>query len=203
MDPKEIVRLGYNQISYNYRDDDGGGWDSNYVAWLAELSPLLSPGARVLDLGCGCGVPAGKKLAEKYEYTGVDLSEVQIRRARKLVPKGDFIRADFSNIDFPKDHFSAVVSLYAIIHLPIEEQPRLFESIFGWLQTGGYFVVTVGQKAWTGTEDDWHGAHMYWSHGSEETYVKWLRDLGFRLEWTRFIPEGDGGHTLLLAQKAP
>ena len=32
-------------------------------------------------------------------------------------------------------------------------------------------------------------------------YAGWLADLNFELLWTRFIPEGDGGHTLLLAKK--
>jgi hypothetical protein len=53
----------------------------------------------------------------------------------------------------------------------------------------------------TGTEADWLGAEMYWRHTDEATYRQWLADLQFELLWTRFIPEGDGGHTLLLAKK--
>ena len=30
----------------------------DYEAWLAELMPLLDEGDSVLDLGCGCDVPA-------------------------------------------------------------------------------------------------------------------------------------------------
>ena len=63
-------------------------------------------------------------------------------------------------------------------------------------------MATVGHTAWTGTEADWLGAEMYWSHAGEATYRQWLTDLRFELLWTRFVPEGDGGHTLLLARKA-
>lgn len=28
----------------------------------------------------------------------------------------------------------------------------------------------------------------------------WLSDAGFSVVWVRFIPEGDGGHTLVLAR---
>ena len=44
---------------------------------------------------------------------------------------------------------------------------------------------------------------MYWSHADRETYLAWLKDAGFDVLWTRFIPEGDSGHTLVLAKRAP
>src|SRR5205823_11044391 len=63
-------------------------------------------------------------------------------------------------------------------------------------------LATVGSAAWTGIEDDWHGAPMYWSHADRDTYLRWLEELGFRILWTRFIPEGSGGHTLLFATRS-
>ena len=72
--PKEIVRLGYDQISFRYRDDAGQGLLSDYEEWLDELVPLLPPESPVLELGCGCGLPVAKVLADKFNYTGVDLS---------------------------------------------------------------------------------------------------------------------------------
>jgi len=209
VNPKDIVRDGYDRISYAYRDDAGRGpvkdraeqrlGRPDYEAWLAELTPLLQDGDPVLDLGCGCGVPATAILAERYEVTGVDLSPVQIKRARHLVPKGQFECADMTSVDFPQRSFAAVVSFYAIIHVPLDEQPALFEKIRGWLEPGGYLLATVGSGAWTGTEDDWLGAPMYWSHADRATYVAWLEQSGFETRWTRFIPEGTGGHTLILA----
>jgi SAM-dependent methyltransferase len=204
--PKDIVRQGYDQISYEYRDDAGHGPTDqqfgrpDYESWLAELTPLLHDGDPVLDLGCGCGVPVTAILAEHHSVTGVDLSPVQIARARQLVPRAQFECADMSSVEFPSQSFAAVVSLYAIIHVPIEEQLAIFQNIGRWLQPGGYLLATLGSTAWTGTEDDWHGAPMYWSHADKATYVAWLEELGFDILWTRFIPEGTGGHTLILAK---
>ena len=62
-------------------------------------------------------------------------------------------------------------------------------------------MATVGHKAWTGYEDDWHGARMYWSHADEDTYKNWLQEIGFVIQQRLFILEGDGGHALLLAKK--
>jgi cyclopropane fatty-acyl-phospholipid synthase-like methyltransferase len=167
------------------------------------LSPLLHDGDAVLDLGCGCGVPATAVLAERYLVTGVDLSPVQISRARRLVPTAQFECADMAAVDFPAQTFAAVVSFYAIIHLPLEEQPPIFRNVRRWLRPGGYLLATLGAGAWTGTEDNWLGAPMYWSHADRATYVAWLEEVGFEISWTRFIPEGTGGHTLILAKRLP
>jgi cyclopropane fatty-acyl-phospholipid synthase-like methyltransferase len=203
INPKDLVRQGYDHISYQYRDDAGHGPANDqpdYEAWLAELMPLLHDGDPVLDLGCGCGVPATAVLAERFKVTGVDLSPVQIERARRLVPAARFECADMASVYFSSQSFAAIVSFYAIIHVPVEEQPGIFKNIFRWLRPGGYLLATVGSGAWTGTEDDWLGAPMYWSQADRATYITWLDETGFDVVWTRFIPEGTGGHTLVFAR---
>src|SRR5262245_52786583 len=52
--------------------------------------------------------------------TGVDISDVQVERARRFVPGAVFLRADATETDFPPGSFSAVVCLYALIHIPLE-----------------------------------------------------------------------------------
>jgi SAM-dependent methyltransferase len=208
MKQKEIVRRGYNKVSYAYRDDDGrAGTDdlTNYDAWLAELTALLPSHSPVLDLGCGCGLPVAQTLSASFAVTGVDISTVQIERARRLVPDARFLCADMAEVEFPPASFAAIVSFYAIIHLPLDEQPALFARMRGWLRPGGYFLGTVGSRSWTGTEENWlgvPGATMAWSHADAETYRAWLAASGFEILRTEFIPEGDGGHTLILARAA-
>ncbi|MDQ6714290.1 MAG: class I SAM-dependent methyltransferase [Candidatus Dormibacteraeota bacterium] len=160
-------------------------------------------GDPVLDLGCGCGIPATAILAERYAVTGIDLSPVQIARARRLVPRAKFECADMAKVGFPGQTFAAVVCFYAIIHVPVDEQPAILKNIHRWLKPGGYLLGTVGTSAWTGTENDWHGAPMYWSHADRATYMAWLEETGFEVLWTRFIPEGTSGHTLILGKRLP
>jgi len=62
---KDLVREGYDQVSYAYRSDKGEGDNDQYLSWLAELTPLLAPHSAVLDLGCGCGVPVAQELSKK------------------------------------------------------------------------------------------------------------------------------------------
>jgi SAM-dependent methyltransferase len=202
-DPKAIVRAGYDAVSHAYRPDDAG--DQPYRGWLELLDAHLPPGAPVLDLGCGCGLPAARILAGRYRVTGVDLSPVQIERARALVPQAEFVCADMTAVEFPAASFAAVVCLYAIIHVPLAEQPALLDRMALWLRPGGLLLLTAGAGAWTGTEADWlgvAGGTMYWSHADAPTYRAWLAERGLAIHHDEFVPEGGGGHILLLAQRS-
>jgi SAM-dependent methyltransferase len=200
---KRIVREGYDAVSRAYVDDEGADRTDERRRWLAPLLTELPPGANVVDLGCGAGVPATKILAERFRVTGVDISPVQIERARRLVPDASFLVGDMTTVDFEPESLDAVVSLYAVIHVPLAEQPRLFERIHRWLRPGGLLLAIVGAGTYTGTEDDWlaPGVRMYWSHADEKTYRAWLEALGFIVRDRTFVPEGDSGHVLLLAEK--
>jgi hypothetical protein len=136
----------------------------------------------------------------------VDFSQVQIDRAAALVPTARFICADICEVSFPAETFAAIVSFYAIIHIPLEEHPGLFEKMALWLCPGGYLLAIVGHDAWTGTDDAYlgvEGGRMCWSHADEATYLRWMAEAGLRVHWSRFVPEGDSGHSLVLAQKPP
>lgn len=202
MDPKELVRRGYDRISRAYRADDAE--EGEYAPWLDLVEKRVPPGSAVLDLGCGCGVPVARRLAQGYAVTGVDLSAVQIARARELVPEATFVCADMSSVEFPPASFGAVVCLYALIHLPLAEQPPVLRAVATWLRPGGIFLATVGHTAWTGMEKDWlgvEGGDMWWSHADAATYRLWLVEAGLTAEQETFVPEGAGGHTLFVASR--
>jgi len=199
-DERDMVRRGYDALSYHYRADDAG--DGQYAPWLADLHRRLPAAAAVLDLGCGCGVPVARFLADAgHRVTGVDISDVQIERARHLVPTGTFLRADATRFDLPPASFDAVVCLYALIHMPLADQPRVIREIAGRLRPGGELLATVGSTAWTGTDDNWLGgtAPMWWSHADAATYRSWLQEACLTITSEEFIPEGTGGHTLFRA----
>ena len=206
-DPKEIVKNGYNLISHAYRPDKLDETSESYLEykdWTDSLSHVLKPGSVVLYAGCGCGIPITKLLSLSHEVTGVDISPVQIERARALVPHAKFICTDMCELDFEVNSFDAIACLYAIIHVPVAEQPSLIERMCRWLRPGGYFLVSVGRGNWTGQEQNWlgvEGGDMYWSHADRDTYLSWFSAQGLRVEWERFIPEGDGGHPLFFLKK--
>lgn len=201
VDPKEIVRTGYDAVSLAYRSDDEG--DGEYGDWLEELAQELPAEGRVLDLGCGCGIPSDRWLVDHgFDVTGVDFSSVQIERARTLVAGATFVLADIASVELPPNSFDAVIALYSIFHLPLEEQRALLGSVRRWLNEGGLFLVILPAGEWTGTEENWlgAGATMWWSQERPDVYESWLADAGFTTRRRRFVPEEPGkGHDLVLA----
>ena len=197
---KDLVRRGYDALSARY--DEAFEGETKYGPWLEELLIRLATPSRVLDLGCGSGVPVALTLAGAgHQVTGVDISEVQVKRARERVPAATFLQADASKLDFPRGGFDAVLCLYALIHIPLDEQQALLGRVADWLRPGGLFVATVGSTAWTGAEENWLGGEvpMWWSQADALTTRTWIEQAGFTVEREEQVPEGTSSHTLLWA----
>ena len=198
----ERVRRGYDTASYAYRADDAES--GPYANWIHRLDAALSRSSRVVDLGCGCGVPVARDLAAAgHAVVGVDISQTQIERARRLVPAGEFHCNDLTAVDFPEDSFDAAVFLYSIIHLPLDQQPVILQRVARWLRPGGVLALIAGHDAWTGSEDRWLGsdATMWWSQADSSTYRGWLEAVGFLIDEEVVVPEGPSGHTLFWAHR--
>ncbi|MER5782582.1 class I SAM-dependent methyltransferase [Streptomyces mobaraensis] len=87
---------------------------------VEELIRRLSPGARVLDVGCATGRPTAEQLCAKgMDVTGTDVSEVMLDHARRQVPQARYVLADlFSDAPVGLGRYDAVVSLFCLVHLP-------------------------------------------------------------------------------------
>lgn len=177
---KKIVEEGYDRIAAAYKKarEEIDQRDERYLKALLERLP---EGSRVLDLGCGAGVPITKLLARRHDVTGIDISARQVELARKLVPEARFHRGDFTQLSFPDKSFDAVCSFFAIIHVPREEHAVLFKRLHRILRPGGLLLVTLGRSDWVSTEEDYFGVEMYWSHYDAETNKKLVEDAGFKI----------------------
>jgi SAM-dependent methyltransferase len=203
---RDLVRRGYDTISLAYRSDDGTAAASpaedvgRYADWTAELAGRLPPAARVMDLGCGAGIPATRDLAgHGLQVLGVDFSAVQLRRAHQLVPPARFVQADMTAFSLRPASVDAVVSFYALIHVPLADQQALFPRVREWIRPGGYFLAIVGAGRWTGT-GQYFGTEMFWEHADTATYLRWFAAAQLTPIWDRYVAEGDSGHSLILAQ---
>jgi SAM-dependent methyltransferase len=203
---RDIVRRGYNAISRTYRDDSGrpnprtSESTENYPAWIAELAEILPAGARVLDLGCGNGLPASQLLgARGFDVLGIDISEVQIERARGLVPDATFVQGDVVTWETEPASFDAVVSLYTLIHVPLEDQRTLLPRVRRWLRTDGFFLAIFG-RARLSLVEEYRGTPMFWDQADLPTYLEWLMDCGLVPIWDRIVPEGTNSHSLVLTR---
>lgn len=185
-DPKHIVADGYDQIAERHAAWGFHTRVEERDRYTALIEALVPEGGAVLELGCGAGVPTTRRLAQRYRVTGVDISPRHVALAREQVPEAEFMLADMAALAFPPGQFDAVVSFYALIHLPRDEQPELLQRITGWLRPGGVFVATMTAGAMEGDVDEnWHGAPMYWSGFDSATNVELVRAAGLVVEQAR------------------
>ncbi len=204
-DIRRIVKEGYELGDYPglfRRDSEPNEMERRF---LTRLLSLCSVNPRILDLGCGTGVPVDRYLAlQGAVVTGVDISPKHISQARVNVPSATYLQEDFSDVDLPHRSFDAAVSFYAIFHIPRAEHRRLFERVRHFLKEGGIFLATLGASDFEyGEEPDWAGAPMAWSSYDPGTYKRHLVEANFEILESAF--EGKSGddehHFWVLAQK--
>lgn len=207
MDQKEVVRLGYDAIAGVYLSTRAVLGEDTRL--LADLMQRLPDGARVLDAGCGAGVPVARLLSTRFNVTGVDISPAQIALAREHVPNARFICQDITTLDATDGSFDAICSFYTIIHIPREEHAALLRSFRRMLVPGGFLLASLGANDNPhDVEDDWlgAGAAMSWSHFDRETNLRLLREAGFEIIWDTLVTEDDafggGKHLFVLAMRS-
>jgi len=196
-DPRRIVAEGYNQIAERYAQ-----WSREEVVdparakYLAVLLGQLPQGAAVLELGCGGGGDTTEQLAQRFNLTGVDISERQIERARAAVPHATFHCEDMSRIELPGGTFDGVAAFYAFNHLPFGELPNLLRKIAGWLRPGGLLVTAFARRENPGTvEADWLGAPMYFSGYSPRESRRHIEAAGLAIRSLQLEPIVENGQT--------
>ena len=68
----------------------------------------LTPGPRMLDVGCGWGRYVERFVELGFEYLGIDLSPEMVRLCRTTHPLLRFEAMSFRKLDFPDESFDAL-----------------------------------------------------------------------------------------------
>ena len=203
MNNKDTVKAGYNSIAANYLATRSA--NSEDVRLLDELIQRLPRGARVLDAGCGAGVPVTRILSQYFQVVGADFADAQIQLARKLVPKAQFICEDITKLNFPEATFDAICSYYAIIHIPRKEHKRLLSHFYWLLKPSGLALLCLGaEDLENDIVEDYLGARMYWNHYDAKTNLRLLNTCGFELLWSKIVADATSpgsGHLFVLVRK--
>lgn len=70
LDVKRLIAESYDRVAERYLEWRAKQRPEGAAPWMAILREHLQPGTKVLDLGCGAGVPLTQALAEAFEVTG-------------------------------------------------------------------------------------------------------------------------------------
>lgn len=191
-DPKETVKEGYNQVADAYaRLEDDTTWPR--LVWLQKVLDRLAPGAHVLDLGCGDGLPAGPRIVRAHRLTGVDISEAQIVRALSNIPDASFVQGDLATVPFAPGSFDAVLSFYTLEHVPRDEHADIFRMIHRWLAPGGLFLCSMEAADYDDLWGEWLGVPMFLSCFAPEITRRLLRETGFEILETAIEDQAESG----------
>lgn len=102
----------------------------------------LARGARVLDAGCGTGVPTARQLQEAgLSVTGIDISGVMLALARQSLPDTDLRQLDLTEIGPELGRFDAAVAFFSLLMLPRADIPVVLARLRDVLVPGGLLAV--------------------------------------------------------------
>lgn len=161
----------------------------------------LKRNSKVLDLGCGTGEPIDRLLVEAgHQVTGIDLANEMIREARKRVPEGHFFQRDIRELAKDEYWVDAVVSFYAMFHIPREEQGRILKTVGSYLPQDGLLVITMGDKDYEG-KAKYLGKTMWWSQWAPTKNRVLVERAGFRVILDEMDSTGGELHQVIMARK--
>ncbi|MCL8012148.1 class I SAM-dependent methyltransferase [Streptomyces sp. AS02] len=130
------------------RYDEAFPHKEGQVASAEWLIRSLPGEARVLDMGCGTGIPTALQLTEAgLRVVGVDLSDAMIALARKNVPNGVFHQADIADLrpggSRDLGRFDAVTAFFSLLMLPRTEIPLALRTVHHLLPPDGLFALSM------------------------------------------------------------
>lgn len=198
---EEDVKKGYEEGHYLEDYREGRELRETERELLDQLIDMLADGSRILDLGCGNGVPFDLYLDQKgFDLTGVDIAENHVYAARGNLPDARFIQGNFFEQEFERESFDGIVSFYAIFHIPREKHLGLLRKMHGWLSDNGAILITLGADEMKEDSSEFSGSEMVWSSYSMEDNIELVKEAGFELVET-YEEDAEEHHLWVLARK--
>ncbi len=127
-------------------------WDDWYlpqaaVALESLFFSLLQPGARVLDVCCGCGHVTRELVARGYQVTGLDASAELIAQAKRELPAAKFVVADVRHFQSTGQFDGALSTFDSLNHiLELQDLEASFRNVHGALVGGAPFVFDMNSE---------------------------------------------------------
>jgi len=116
------------------------------VAEALEVAAMLPANSRILDVGCGNGVPITQALVNTgYRVVGLDSSAGMLARFRGNLPGTPVVRGDARCCPFANDTFDAAISWGMIFHLARVDQAAAFAEVSRVLKPGSPFLFTAAE----------------------------------------------------------
>jgi len=177
--PHERITGLYEDNAAAWAEARGGEmWEQ---AWVDKLIAGLAPGAAILDIGCGNGLPIAGYLAGRgFRVTGIDSSPSLIAAARANVPSAEFHVEDMRRVSLGR-RFDGLLAWHSFFHLSPDDQRAMFPLFAANAAPGARLMFTAGPEAGESI-GEWRGEPLYHASLSPEEYARLLQTNGFGVE---------------------
>jgi cyclopropane fatty-acyl-phospholipid synthase-like methyltransferase len=194
----DLLRQSYDQIAKEYLANRARLRSAKYVNQLLKYLPKRST---ILDVGCGAGVPVDDILLKAgHHVVGIDISPEQIKLARRNCPGGEYSVRDMQMLTPGEYEVQAIVSFYALFHVPRAMHGQLLKTMASYVPMGGLLLATMGDREFEG-EHVLHGARLWSSQYGTAKNSKLVEAAGFTILLNEIDASGGERHQVILAQK--
>src|SRR5262245_49370219 len=133
----------YDQIAEWYMTDRGR---TVGVAEALAVAATLPANSRILDVGCGNGVPITAALVNAgYRVVGLDSSAGMLAFFRINLADTPVVRGDARQCPFENGSFDEAISWGMMFHLPPGDQAAVFASVSLLLKPCSPFLFTAAE----------------------------------------------------------
>lgn len=147
----EVWREFFDSYAPQYMKESFTADSVREVAFLCEILEL-SPGATILDVGCGTGRHAVELARRGYQVTGLDLSAGMLAEAAAAAERAgvlvDLVQADATDFTLGRTFDAAVCLCEGAFTLvgsedPFEHDAAILRQVHRALEPGARFILTA------------------------------------------------------------
>ena len=168
--------------------------------YLEAIVERLPRDGRIVDLGCGTGVPIARFFIERgYAVTGVDAAPAMLALCRASFATAEWIEQDMRTLALNR-RFDAIIAWDSFFHLPPDDQRAMFPVFGKHAAAQGLLLFTSGTGEGAAIGEIF-GHELYHASLAPEEFRWLLAEQGFSVLLHRSEDPKCGGHTVWLAQR--
>lgn len=206
------MQNSYDQIAQQWHSN---GRDEDYITRLLgrvdQILEGLPSGARVLDLGCGTGIPVAKYMTQSgFRVVGVDQSKAMLEIARVEVPDAELIHSNMVDLELT-GKFAAAVAWDSIFHVERKYHSAIYRKLANSLERGARLLLSVGgsdsleagpgELKQEGFTSEMYGHTFFYSGFAPRVARELLESAGFDIESWDIDDPSSRGHIAAIARR--
>jgi len=183
---KKTIQL-YEKLGKKYIKDLAG----ITVKEFPDFVELLPKGGKVLDVGCAGGRDSKKFVQKGFKVIGIDLADVFLKEARKIVTQAKFIKMDLMKLKFPKNYFDAIWANAVLLHIAKNDMSKALKGFYRVLKRSGKLHIRVKKGTGEKYVDERlsAGEKRFFNFFSKKELENSVKKSGFKIISLKIFPD--------------